>query len=56
MKSFNQLSGSQKLTGVVTLLYIGAAYYHFKGGRKALGTMFLGYTVANSALIYLEGV
>jgi len=56
MIDFNSLSGSQKLTAVVSLLYIGTSYYHFKGSRNALGTMFIGYSIANLALIAQEGI
>lgn len=56
MKPLSQWSGSQRLTGIVTILYLGTAYYHFKGGRNALGVMFAGYSMANTALVYLEGL
>ena len=55
MINFNSLSGSQKLTAVVTAINLGTAYYHFKGSRNALGSMFIGYSIANIALIAQEG-
>ncbi len=56
MINFNRLSESQKLTALVTAINIGTAYYHFKGSRKALGSMFIGYSIANIALIAQEGL
>jgi len=56
MIDFNRLSGSQKLTALVSILYIGTSYYHFKENRNALGTMFIGYSIANIALIAQEGI
>ena len=56
MIDLNRLSGSQKLTALVTLLYVGTSYYHFKGNRNSLGTMFIGYSIANLALIAQEGL
>ena len=48
------LSKSQMLTAAVTAIYLGIMYFHFKEGRKGLGTAFLGYSIANTGLILAE--
>lgn len=46
---------SQLLTGVVTVIYVGIAIAHCADGRMGLGLTFLGYAVANIGLIIAEG-
>jgi len=48
------LSKSQMLTATVTAIYLGITFFHFKAGRKGLGTAFLGYSIANTGLILAE--
>ena len=49
------LSWSQKLTLGVTVAYLVTAAIHLQAGRKALGLMFAGYSVANMGAFALEG-
>lgn len=56
MKNISEWSGSQKLTGVVALLYAGSALYHYKGGRKGLALLTSSWVVGNAALVYMEGL
>lgn len=53
--SIMKMSGSQKLVAGVTVAYIATAATHFKGGRKELSLMFLGYSIANVGAFLLEG-
>lgn len=48
------MSKSQWLTLGVTVAYLGIAMFHFRENRRGLGTAFLGYTVANTGLIWAE--
>ena len=48
------MTWSQKLTLGVTVAYVATSLIHLKGGRKALGLMFAGYSVANFGAYLLE--
>ena len=48
------MTWSQKLTLGVTVAYIATSLIHIKGGRKALGLMFAGYSIANLGAYALE--
>ncbi len=56
MKSFAELSSSQKLTLGVTVAYLATSLIHYQNDRKALGLMFLGYSVANMGAVAMEGL
>lgn len=49
------MSNSQKLVLGVSVAYAATSLIHIKEGRKALGLMFAGYTVANIGAYMLEG-
>ncbi len=53
--NFAELSSSQKLTLGVTVAYIATSIIHYQNDRKALGLMFLGYSVANMGAFAMEG-
>jgi len=48
------MSTSQVLTGVVTLIYVGVAVAHAKGGRLGMAITFVAYALANIGLIVAE--
>jgi hypothetical protein len=56
MKNISDWTGSQKLTGVVALLYAGSAFYHYKGNRLGLALLTSSWVVGNAALVYMEGL
>ena len=56
MKNISEWSGSQKLTGLVAILYTGSAFYHYTGGRKGLALLTSSWVVGNAALVYMEGL
>ena len=48
------MSTSQALTAVVTVIYLGVAVAHAKGGRLGMALTFVAYGLANIGLIIAE--
>ena len=52
--NFSDMSWSQKLTLGVTGAFLLTSAIHLQAGRKALGLMFAGYSIANMGAFALE--